>query len=179
MAPSEPESAKSGFASRLGNYGAALVAGAALVTAADTLYSKIKQSQIAADTIAELKQITARTPQPESPVQFRLRTSHGNGTPNPTEADLQNAVKRLAAGEEEFLILERSPKTDEYIQSILNKDGTFHVEYRSKVARHETSIVLFGCERGLTQGELLGALDDYLKDGDTWTNVCAWKRVIL
>lgn len=168
---------KKDFATRLRNYGAVLVACTAVVVAGDTLYTKMKESQLAKDTVALLKSLTDRTQAPTNVAHFHLSYGRGSGINNPGEDEIRNAVKRVGAGELEFLILERS--SVEYIQSKVNKDGKFYVEYRSDMAKKEKSILLFGCEQGVPEETLVRALLAYRKDQDTWTDICAWKRVPL
>ena len=91
---------------------------------------------------------------------------------NPDAETLAENLHELYAGiNDEFIVLIKSDKENDYMQTTSDGTGLFLVEYREEAAKRHYRI------EGLGEKETILLFQDYLRDGPSWRKYVAWQDI--
>ncbi|MEB3353661.1 MAG: hypothetical protein VKM34_05440 [Cyanobacteriota bacterium] len=91
---------------------------------------------------------------------------------NPDAEILAEKLHELYAGiNDDFIILIKSDKENDYMQTMSDGSGLFLVEYREEEAKRHYRIERLG------KKETILLFQDYLRDGPTWRKCVPWQDI--
>lgn len=91
---------------------------------------------------------------------------------DPDAEVIAEKLHELYAGiNDQFIILVKSDKDNDYMQAAIDEKGLFHVEYREGAERKHYRIKSLGIEQTLL------LFEDYLRVGSAWQQCGAWQDV--